>query len=46
MEERYLFMDDEEYTWGIPTVVEPDETSLKFIEEVMEKYHLNEKEQD
>ena len=45
MEERYLFMDDEEYTWGIPTIVEPDETSLKFIEEVMEKYNLTAEEE-
>lgn len=45
MEKEYLFMDDEEYTWGIPTVVEPDETSLKFIKEVMEKYNLTAEEE-
>ena len=46
MEKQYLLMDDEEYTLGIPAIVEPDETSLKFIEEIIEKYHLNEQEQD
>ena len=42
MEKEYLIMDDSEYTYGLDVKPEVDAESESIIEEVMNKYNLEE----